>query len=338
MKNNKLLLRVLALCLALVCTFSLVAATTDSGDENGDGIVNVWDLEMVKSGTPAEKTTVLTALLGGGDELHPNGEGVYEIWSPLGLYNMARNATKGYQFILMDNIDLGGRKWTPVSNFYGTFDGNGQTISNVKITESVSSSMGFFGSTKNEVDTDSTKRAVIKDLNLVNVNMEISASDEKTLYVGGIVGTNRGDLNNCTAICSITDNRTTLPGTVRYGAQAGRNVNRTNDEGEKVTNGVITGTNSMDALEYYDFEPQNGTSTTTQYTAPAKVNSMMATHFAELSYPEGTAEDEQYGRTVGIAGYSVSGGVPTDLVYQDISNSSYYDSQTLRDLRTRVAK
>ncbi len=339
MKNNKLLLRVLALCLALVCTFSLVAATTDSGDRNEDGVVNVWDLQMVKTESDDVKTTVLTALLGGGDELHPNGDGVYEIYSPLGLYNMARNATKAYDFKLMNDIDLGGRDWTPIHEFNGTFDGNSKTISNLKITESVGKNMGFFGSTSNK--NDDTDRSLIKDLHLENVVMEISASDTKTLYVGGVVGTHRGDLENCTAICSVTDPRTTLPDNAYYGSLTGRNGNRkvTVDGKETtVTNGMITGTNSMDALEYYDYEPQDGTSSTTQYKAPAKVNSMMATHFADLSYPEGTEAKKQYKRTFGITGYSVSGGVPTDLVYQDISNSSYYDSQTLRDRRTRVAK
>ena len=339
MKNNKLLLRVLALCLALVCTFSLAAVAADSADKNEDGIVNVWDLQMVKTGDAAEQATVLSALLGGGDELHPNGDGVYEIYSPLGLYNMARNATKAYAFKLMNDIDLGGRDWTPIHEFNGTFDGNSKTISNLKITESVGKNMGFFGSTSNK--NDDTDRSLIKDLHLENVVMEISASDTKTLYVGGVVGTHRGDLENCTAICSVTDPRTTLPDNAYYGSLTGRNGNRkvTVDGKETtVTNGMITGTNSMDALEYYDYEPQDGTSSTTQYKAPAKVNSMMATHFADLSYPEGTEAKKQYKRTFGITGYSVSGGVPTDLVYQDISNSSYYDSQTLRDRRTRVAK
>ena len=126
-----------------------------------------------------------------------------------------------------------------------------------------------------------------------------------------------------------------LTATNYIGVQVGRNGNIKIGE-ETITNGKITGTNSMDALEYYDFEPQVGTSSTTQYKAPAKVNSMMATNFADLSYPEGTDAKQQYKRTIGIAGYSHTGGVPTNLVFQDITNSSKYDSQVLRDRRTTV--
>ena len=327
--------KALALFLGLVLLATTVSASGYTLDLSGDGKVNVWDVQVAvnENKGAAHSEAILDNILGGGDELHPNSDGVYEIYSIIGLNNMVKLAKKDCSFKLMNDIDLGGREWTPVTNFIGQFDGNGKTISNMKITQPVGVDMGFFAATDN---VDHTKdRTRIHDLNLMDVEIIIGQEDVDARYIGGIVGTNRGDLDNCTAVCRITDERTMLTAANYIGVQVGRNGNIKIGE-ETVTNGKITGTNSMDALEYYDFEPQVGTSSTTQYKAPAKVNSMMATNFAELSYPEGTDAKQQYKRTIGIAGYSHTGGVPTNLVFQDITNSSKYDSQVLQDRRTTV--
>lgn len=51
------------------------------------------------------------------------------------------------------NIDLGGKKWTPIGTsekpFKGTFDGQGKTISNLEIDMSSKSDVGLFGYTSN---------------------------------------------------------------------------------------------------------------------------------------------------------------------------------------------
>ena len=136
MNNTKLLLRILALCLALVCTFSLAAATTKPGDQNKDGVVNVWDLQMVKGEEDAVQTSVLAALLGGGDELHPT-DGVYQIYSRLGLQNMVNLINAGEDadktFQLMNDIDLQGATWKTTDTFDGTFEGGGNVICNVNV-------------------------------------------------------------------------------------------------------------------------------------------------------------------------------------------------------------
>jgi len=333
--KNKIWNKAFALILCLVLLATTVSASGYTLDLSGDGNVNVWDIQVAvnENKEAAHQEAILDNILGGGDELHPNSDGVYEIYSIIGLNNMAKIAKQDCSFKLMNDIDLGGREWKPVANFIGQFNGNGKTISNVKITQPVGVDMGFFAATSNKDDISDRTR--IYDLKLMDVEILIGVEDTAANYVGGIVGTNRGDLDNCTVVCSVTDARTTLAAGSYIGVQAGRNGNIKID-GNTVTNGKITGTNSMDALEYYDYEPQVGTSTTTQYKAPAKVNSMMAMNFADLSYPEGTETAKQYKRTIGIAGYSHTGGVPTDLVFQDITNSSKYDSQVLRDRRTAV--
>ena len=151
-KNGKSWLRIAALCLVAVLLMSTVSASTYTLDLSGDGKVNVWDVQVAvnENKGAAHSEAILDDILGGGDELHPNAEGKYEIWTVLGLRNMAEHSAEGASFILMADIDMNGADWTPVP-LKGTFDGNLHTISNVNITKSVKSTysatddMGFFG-------------------------------------------------------------------------------------------------------------------------------------------------------------------------------------------------
>ena len=45
---------------------------------------------------------------------------------------------------LMENIDLGGKEWKPIKEFSGTFEGNGQVISNLKINQPEQDGVGLF--------------------------------------------------------------------------------------------------------------------------------------------------------------------------------------------------
>lgn len=61
------------------------------------------------------------------------------------------NTFKGETIELANDIDLGGEEWTPIGTqshqFQGTFNGNGHTISNLKINRPYSENSGFFGFT-----------------------------------------------------------------------------------------------------------------------------------------------------------------------------------------------
>ena len=322
--------RILAIFLAFALLLTAVAAL--NYDLNSDGKTNVWDLQLAfnQNKSAEEKAAALREAFGGqGDELHPNEAGVYEIWSRVGLTNFVKNARKGYSFKLMVDLDLGGMDWTPIDNFRGNFDGNGHTISNFKVTKcGADKSMGFFSVVDhNGTDAEGTKiQSEVKNLHLVDVEITVT---EEALYIGLLTGSNRGKIQNCSTVGVVNDDRTMLPANVYVGTITGRNNN--SDPA-----GTISGSNAMDALEYYDYEPQVGTSSTTQYKAPYKVNSMMATNFATLSYPEGTESDQKFVRKTGIAGYTDTKNINTSLVWQDITNSSKFDSQILRDRRTTV--
>lgn len=79
--------------------------------------------------------------------------------------------------VLTKDIDLGGREWTPIKDFNGSFDGQKHTISNLSITRT-SSYSGLFGSSA----------GTIKNFTLKG---EIALSSGGT-HIGGVVGSADG--------------------------------------------------------------------------------------------------------------------------------------------------
>jgi len=91
-------------------------------------------------------------------------------------------------FILENDIDLTGHFWHPIENFRGTFDGNGHTIKNLRITRSVSWSGENRGLFQNNFGE-------IRNLRLYNVYI---ANRDGVHYpgvgmsnIGSLVGVNR---------------------------------------------------------------------------------------------------------------------------------------------------
>jgi hypothetical protein len=99
-----------------------------------------------------------------------------EITTVADLVNIKNNPARNY--ILKNNLDLSSiADWAPIGTnaapFTGGFDGAGYTISNLKINQSGSSSLGLFGVTTN---------AIIKKVALTQVDV-IGSSD-----TGGLIG------------------------------------------------------------------------------------------------------------------------------------------------------
>jgi len=320
--TKKRVLRILALCLSLVLLAGAVTASTQyTLDLDSDGKINVWDIQLAvtQNKGAAHSKAILDEILGGGDELHTNADGKYEIWTGLGLRNLMERSADGESFILMRDLDLTGMDWTPLT-LKGTFDGNGHTISNVTITKSVKSTyagsgdMGFFGMVDHYTVNGETVQSVVKDLNLENV--QITATDD-AWFIGLLSGSNRGKIENCTTTGVVTDARTTLPDQVYVGAVVGRN-NSSTPPGT-----VTTGTTMLTA------EDGAGNKIT-------GLTSRMAMDFADLSYPEGTEEDKQFARHIGIAGSSATANVSTNAIWQDITGDSSRLSETEQARRQTV--
>ena len=101
----------------------------------------------------------------------------------------------GITFKLANDIDLTGVDFTPIGDdtnkFNGTFDGDGHTISNLRIASS-GDEVGLFGYVG--------EGGTIKNVNLQNVTVNGNET------VGGLVGYNCGTVENCTANATVNGN------------------------------------------------------------------------------------------------------------------------------------
>ena len=140
------------------------------------------------------------------------------------LKNVATNISGKY--ILLNNIDLGGEEWTPIE-FTGTFDGNGYKISNFKITGAV----GYAGLFGHNV-------GLIKNLGVEKFTIDVCSNQTYTdiyIYAGGLIGYNRGNVENCYTTGSISaksasatdgsDSTCSVGGLVGYNSSSGTITN-----------------------------------------------------------------------------------------------------------------
>ena len=98
-------------------------------------------------------------------------------------------------YVLTANIDLSGRIWTPIGAysgkpFAGYFGGNGYTISNMTIDETITcSALGLFGYV-NKYNSTNNETVVIENLQLKNVSIEAyySTSSSYASSAGALAG------------------------------------------------------------------------------------------------------------------------------------------------------
>lgn len=166
--------------------WSGVTATSFAADENG--VYGDGTAERPFLIATGEQLAYMCELINGGQSFTNDAEEAV---------NYADCAYK-----LISDIDLGGRYWSPIgqsaaagSFFEGTLDGNGKTISGLKLGESATSGtkyLGLFGYTS----------ADISDLTLKNASADISAQGTMTLYSGNVAGylASEGSLQNINVI------------------------------------------------------------------------------------------------------------------------------------------
>ena len=125
--------------------------------------------------------------------------GYTEISDAKGLAAIANDPHGRY--VLMSDISLSGIDWYPI-NFYGTIDGNGYTIYDLKSTQmNAESNISVDGNDK-KYETyfaglfGQTENAVIKDLNMKACDIKIST--DKNCFVACIAGyTANTEITNC---------------------------------------------------------------------------------------------------------------------------------------------
>ena len=108
----------------------------------------------------------------------------YELMSNLDFFD-----GKSYRDYSADEFD----NWLPAESFYGIFEGNGHTISNLTIDRSNTNYVGLFEEIK--------ASAKINNVKLLNV--DISGGN----YVGGLAGSNAGEIINSCIINTNADTK-----------------------------------------------------------------------------------------------------------------------------------
>ncbi len=193
-------------------------------------------------------------------------------------------------YIVMNNIDLSGyADWVPIGDvtinvpydsptftgttYTGVFDGNGYTISNLKITSSSSNGRGLFGVIGS---SDASKSATIKNVTLSSIevsganfvgglaaysgcgnfyNCSVSGNLSGTYYVGGLVGSAKGEMStggaftNCSSSVAVTATGRFTGGLIGYafyiqsvdGCSSTGAVNNTSTDGNSICIGGLIG-------------------------------------------------------------------------------------------------
>lgn len=245
-----------------------VSTATVSGWGSGDG-------------TLSDTTTQTEKFDGDGTEATP-----YLISNKFQLRYLATtvnngNSYSGCYFSLNQSIDLGCNatsQWTPIGTldtpFSGNFDGNFNTISGIYI-EATDGYQGLFGYIAGSEIRDLTiDGAVISTSS--NVGALIGSTDESAVimhcvnlatvegyaYIGGLIGTARGDIVNCSNKGTIIANNT-LAGIA--GTSYGNLVNCYNEgavTGEKYYVAGVVGNNQGLLTNCYNVGDINGSTLT----------------------------------------------------------------------------
>ncbi|MGJ0365378.1 beta strand repeat-containing protein [Aliarcobacter cryaerophilus] len=180
---------------------------TDLSKGRGYGTGGNTDLPFLKNVTKLSNTLFED---GFGTTLNP-----YKItnWTQLQNINNSNILTQNYYFNLLNNINSSttgymgnsGEGWNPIGNnasnkFNGTFDGLGNTISDLYIKRLTQSYVGLFG----YINSGSTiKNIGLKDLDITG-----------NYHVGGLIGNNYGTISNSYASGTVSGTNSYVGGLV----------------------------------------------------------------------------------------------------------------------------
>ena len=213
---------ILALTFALLvaaATAGIVNSQTANGkyDSDGDGLIEVTNLEQLDA--------MRHDLDADGFPDSDSGSLAYEAAFPVtGVEVVCANNCTGYELTRSLDFDDAasyssgavnpewntGDGWLPIDRSGDTFDGNGNTISNLYINRT--------GSDAKNVGLFSYTRGVIRSIGLVDMDVTGSVTGTGSYGVGGLVGRNSGNISDSHAIGSVTG---TVTGFSFFGAGVG---------------------------------------------------------------------------------------------------------------------
>ena len=182
---KKLISILLLIALVISCCACGKSADQDAQTEK----ITIPKLEDVMAEYEAEKKAgeaTPEQMYGMINEMTPV-DGVYKIWSPKGVQNMADHPDATFEFLC--SVDMEGATVRPIGTkdqpFTGKIRGQNCILSNVVISESADGYMGFIGYNK----------GMINDFKIDGLTM---TADANTKYIGGIAGYSETDLTRTT--------------------------------------------------------------------------------------------------------------------------------------------
>lgn len=191
---------------------------TKGENANAGAIVGRYEGTSAAEIDSSNTATNVTVIPGGGNETIAEGieltpDGTYNIVSAAGVKSLADLVNAGDNFegktiVLTADANLGGEEWMPIGNgtrksagytgnaFKGTFDGNGKTISGLKISNAAD----------NEEDGKALFGIVdggtVKNLTLTDVSVSVSNGNVASGCVGVLI--NGGTVDNVTVSGSVS--------------------------------------------------------------------------------------------------------------------------------------
>jgi len=226
------------------------------------------------------------------------------------------------------NITMTGGNFTPIGNgankFYGTYDGDGKTITGLTMT-STSSYAGFFGA----IGVGGTVK------NVTVTNGTITQNGSNTSYTGGIAGDNAGTIDNCSFSGTVNGgtnnddvggivglnsgtiinsrNNATISGRTRVGGIAGQNSGKIDNSyntgaitGSQQVGGIAGGNSTSGAYIKNCYNTGNIISTSTTTTSNA--GGIVGQSGATVEYCYNTGNVSGTGNIGGIVGNNNSTG------------------------------
>jgi len=217
--------RLLASILALTMMFSMMSFSVSA-----ENTVSVWDGTIDRTWYDANPTadsyTITTAA---------QFAGIADICNTVAS-NTGVHPFKGQTIYLGVDINLNGNNFSPIGDasvdhryFYGSFDGQGHTISNIKIESGSAKYVGLFGKTGNPSYNQTFENVTLENVTVladgaqfvggligradksivtnVNVIGEIKISGDR--FVGGVLGHSYAQISDCSVEASGTINANT---------------------------------------------------------------------------------------------------------------------------------
>jgi hypothetical protein len=219
------------------------------------------------------------------------------------LLGFADNPT--YHFRLNTDIDLAAASGLFIPDLAGEFDGAGHILSNLALNQAFTNQLGMFGMVR--------WTGTVKNVGLTDVR--ITGHDS----VGGLVGSNRGNINNAYATGSVS-------GTGTVGGLVGDNGGTINNA---YATGSVSGTDAVGGLVGDNGGTISNAYSTGNVSGNYNVGGLVGTNFSCVMYcqyySDGTISNAY--ATGSVSGYSSVGGLVGDNFYGTINNA-FWNTET----------